>query len=79
MADSATGRVFSKKTLHVPGALYQLNDEEGHEVHYGSYVLRLKLPQPGTYSLKTSFISGAFNLYCNGDFVGSVGSLGIPE
>lgn len=60
----------------VPGYLYQLPSSEAGTVKYGTYELHIALPSPGSYCLKTSLISGACRLYCNGDFIDEIGSIG---
>lgn len=65
--------------IKVPGYLYQLPSSDADSIKFGTYELRITLPSPGTYCLKTSLISGAYRLYCNGDFIAEVGEIGTTR
>ncbi|MCR5829169.1 MAG: histidine kinase [Lachnospiraceae bacterium] len=63
-------------TIKVPGYIHQFQSLESESIKYGTYELNISLPAPGTYCLKTSLISGAYRLYCNGSFIAEVGKVG---
>ncbi len=65
--------------IKVPGSLYQLSPNEKDKIKTGTYQLKIRLDEPGTYGLKTSLVSGAYRLYCNGVLVSEVGVLGKAE
>ena len=62
--------------IEVPGSLYQLSPNQKDKIKTGTYQLKIRLDEPGTYGLKTSLVSGAYRLYCNGELVSEVGQLG---
>ncbi len=65
--------------IEVPGSLYQLSPNQKDKIKTGTYQLKIRLDEPGTYGLKTSLVSGAYRLYCNGVLVSEVGVLGKAE
>lgn len=70
-----------KKTstfIEVPSSWTQLDGSQtktNTPPLYGTYELNLTLPSPGTYMIKTSFISSAYRVYCNGSYIGGVGAI----
>ena len=61
--------------IKVPGSLYQL-PTQNNEIQTGTYRLKIRLNEPGDYALKVSLISGAYRIYCNGEWIGGVGEVG---
>ena len=67
----------SPQSLYVPG--HFPIDSASEKILFGTYELRITLPSPGTYFLKTSLISGAYRLFCNGVPVNEVGTVGTSS
>lgn len=65
--------------IKVPGSLYQLTPNKKEKILSGTYQLKIKVDQPGIYCLKTSLVSGAYRLYCNGELASEVGALGTSR
>ena len=65
--------------IKVPGSLYQLTPNKKDKILSGTYQLKIKVDQPGIYCLKTSLVSGAYRLYCNGELASEVGTLGTSR
>ena len=77
MTDLSARPAVSK--IKVPGSLYQLAPNKKEKLLSGTYQLRIKVDQPGIYCLKTSLVSGAYRLYCNGELTCEVGTLGTAD
>ena len=64
--------------IKVPGSLYQLSMPDD-KLQTGTYRLKIRLKESGAYALKVSNVSGAYKLYCNGEWIGGVGEVGTTR
>lgn len=64
-----------KLSVPTPWNRYPNNKALSNSIKYGTYHMHIKLPDSGSYSMVTTFISSAHQLYINGELYGSSGKV----
>ncbi len=63
-------------SVEVPKALGKEKDIRARNSSYGSYEINIIVEDTGQYMLSIPYISSAYRLYINGEYIGGVGTVG---
>lgn len=69
----------SSRFVNVPESLGNSKDSLTNTAEFGTYEIQFKLRSPGHYMLCVPYISSAYRIYVNNEYIGGVGRVATNE